>query len=299
MSHKASTGDPVRALPALSCDTHVHVFRPDPFRYDPARTYTPGVASVEMLQSFLGFHGLERVVVVQPSVYSTDNRCLAAALRQLGPATARGVAVIDPSSVRDEELDELHSAGVRAVRANLKTVGVEDPGAALETLETLRDRVAGFGWSLQVFMTIEMTLGLGQDLPKLDTPVILDHFAGLKTSSPACGEQVQALIDLVQSGEIYLKLSAAHRAVDYEESLDSLSAHAMALIGAAPHRMLWGSDWPHTGKSGDRSTRALTEIEPFLPVDDKHVLFELGSWADSPQVLREILVNNPARLFGF
>ena len=131
-------------VPPDACDCHVHVFDHDRFPYAPHRSYTPGPASVDDLLAFESRNGISRCVIVQPSVYGTDNACLTAALHRLGDR-ARGVAVIDPERTPDSALDALQRAGVRSVRVNLKTQGQRNPAAAGRALNAAARRIAGRG----------------------------------------------------------------------------------------------------------------------------------------------------------
>ena len=164
----------------------MHIFGP-PARYRLAhdRTYTPSEAPVEGLLALQERLGLERVVIVQPSVYGTDNSCTLDALRRLGPR-ARGVAVIDSRTPR-EELEHMKRAGVRGVRINLQTSG-GDPALIVEAAA----RVAPLGWHVQVFTRMPVLRQLG----RLPAPLVVDHF-GL----PASMEDVRGLATLLR-GEI-------------------------------------------------------------------------------------------------
>jgi predicted TIM-barrel fold metal-dependent hydrolase len=131
--------------------------------------------------------------------------------------------------------------------------------------------------------------GLMADLP---VPLVIDHFGRAMAADGVGQTGFDALLDLVQSGRAYVKVSAAHRIADEPEDAGPI---ARALIAANPARIVWGSDWPHPG--GVR--RDVAEIEPFNPVDDGAALNRLRRWAGDAATLRAILVDNPARLYGF
>src|SRR5688572_15403563 len=135
-------------VPPGACDCHVHVFG-DPKKYPffAGRTYTPEIASVDELRQMLSALRLERVVIVQPSVYGTDNTCTLDGMRELGDR-ARGVAVIDDKTT-DAQLDAMAKAGIRGIRLNLATAGISDPTVARQRFENAIARVRNRGWHIQ------------------------------------------------------------------------------------------------------------------------------------------------------
>jgi predicted TIM-barrel fold metal-dependent hydrolase len=250
----------------------VHVFGPAArYRFAPARAYTPPDASIDDLLKLQKRLGFERVVIVQPSVYGTDNSCTLDALKELG-ARARGVAVIDEST----PIEGMQEAGIRGVRVNLQTGGLDDP----KLIEKAARRVAPLGWHVQTFARISILKGLGA----LPVPLVVDHF-GL----PADRAEVEYLADLLKTRNVYVKLSGTHRL-----SMDP-GPVVRALVAANPERCLWGSDWPHPA-SGPRNPRV---VQPFDPIDDLASLERLHGWVGDAALFRKILVDNPARLYDF
>jgi predicted TIM-barrel fold metal-dependent hydrolase len=285
------------AVPPGACDCHTHVFGPaEAFPFDAGRLYTPGPALVEDLLVHQHALGLSRVVIVQPSPYGTDNACTVDALRRLGPALARGVAVIGPGTT-DAELREMHEAGVRGVRVNLETSGCTDPGFAAEALSWAAARVAPLGWHVQTYAALAVIAALRAQILALPVPLVIDHFG--RPSAAAGVEQpgFSALLELVRSGKAYVKLSAPHRISARPGHADAVPI-ARTLIAANPERMLWGSDWPHPGGRPGQPRRP-DAIEPFRPEDDGAALDRLAHWAGDEATLARILAHNPARLYGF
>lgn len=257
-----------------ACDCHVHIFGPRArFPLARERAYTPPEASIEGLLALQKRLGLERVVIVQPSVYGSDNSCTLDALRRLGPR-ARGVAVID-SRTPDEELQVMQRTGVRGVRVNLQTAGGEPA-----LIEEAAARVAPLGWHVQTFARIAVL----RHLKPLAVALVLDHF-GL----PATEDEVRYLAHLVKWQNVYVKLSAGHRL-----RMDP-GPVARALLEANPERCVWGSDWPHP-VTGARDPRT---VQPFDRIDDAAALERLRGWARDAALFRKILVDNPARLYDF
>lgn len=283
-------------MPAHACDCHTHVFGPNetyPFAAD--RVYTPGEASVEDLLSLHRHLQIERVVIVHPSPYGSDNACTLGALRALGDR-ARGVAVID-EAVTDSQLQTMHDAGVRGVRLNLETSGISDPAYAASQLSWTSQRVAKLGWHLQLYTHLGVIAALSDVIRTLGCPVVVDHFCGAKAALGTGQPHFDSLLELVKAGKVWVKLSAAQRISSTPDGSDVANI-AQAMIAANPDRMVWGSDWPHPGARPGKP-RNKDEVEAFNPVNDGHALNRLAGWAADDVMLRKILVDNPARLYDF
>jgi predicted TIM-barrel fold metal-dependent hydrolase len=284
-------------VPRGACDCHVHVLgEPAKFPFAAGRVYTPPPASIDRLVELQRTLGLDRAVVVQPSVYGTDNACTLDAMRHLG-ARARGVAVIDQATPR-AVLQEMAAAGICGVRLNLETnsAGRFEAAAAKCLLEATAARIKGLGWHVQIYARVSVIAALRDRLAELPFPVVIDH---LGRPDPAQGPRqpdFAALLDLVKSGGVYVKLSGAYRISDRAPDFADVTSLARALVAANPDRILWGSDWPHTNSGYGRP---LNEIAPPIPIDDALLLNQLPIWVPDAAVRRKILVDNPARLYGF
>lgn len=282
-------------LPANACDCHVHVFDPARHHYAGERSYTPEPALVGDLRVLHRRLGIERVILVQPSVYGTDNACMLDALRQLGPQRARGIAVVDVHAISDGELERLHEAGVRGVRLNLRVQG--------GTLESARHQISAArrvlalpGWGLQVHASLDTTVSLLDDFFRLGSPVVLDHYAGGPMPDPGSAELLGRLLAGVRMASVYVKLSAPYRIwKGAEGSADDL---ARLLWQCVPDRIVWGSDWPHTGGSGGKG-RSPDAIEQFREVDNDAVLQSVLACLPDEDARHRLLVRNPAALYGF
>ena len=296
--HGVTHTQPAFAVPAGATDCHVHVFGPGTtFPWAASRVYTPGDASIADLERHQNALGLSRVVIVHPSPYGTDNACTIDAIASLG-AKARGVAVIDPAGIGEAELAALNKGGMRGARANLSTAGVLDPKAAWQTLSAIRDRIAPLGWHLQTFTNLDVIHALRNDLNDFGVMLVVDHFGGARAALGTGQKGFDVLLSLVAGGRAYVKLSGAYRVSTAPDFAD-VAPLARELIAANPNRMLWGSDWPHPG--GAIRTGALRdEIEPFHAIDDGAALDRLRGWAGGDAaMLKRILVDNPARLYGY
>jgi predicted TIM-barrel fold metal-dependent hydrolase len=286
------------AVPDGACDCHVHVFG-DPQRYPfvSGRVYTPETASIAELRACLDALHMDRVVIVQASVYGTDNRCTVDTVRELG-RRARGVAVVD-ANTSDAALDDMAAAGVRGVRLNLMTAGVNDPSVALQAFTTAAERASKRTWHIQLNTSLKLIDAIRPQLQASPVPVVFDHFGGAAASAGVQQPGFDALVALVKSGTAYVKISGAadsvsRRAPDFSD----VSPLANALVGANPQRILWGSNWPHPD-SARVPGRKNTDIAPLMQTDDGRVLNLLAEWVPDAAVRRGILVENPARLYGF
>ncbi len=288
--------------PSFYCDCHAHVFDPERFPYAAERSYTPGPATLDALLSLQSRLGMGRVVLVQPSAYGNDNRALLDALalmaQAFGAHRARGVAVVDLAIAGREDLQSLHAQSVRSIRLNLEVRGLRDPVAAAALVRLAEQKVGPLGWSLQLHAPLALVATLAPQLADLSVSVVLDHFAGARTWQSAEQQSDRdTLLGLLRSGNVYIKLSAPYR-VSRQADYADVALLARTLIAAAPHRMLWGSDWPHTGASATR-TGDISQIEPFRAEDAVRTLRLLDDWAPDAATRQRILVDNPARLYGF
>ena len=288
---------PTAPLPVRTCDCHVHVFDPANFPYVKERTYTPGTATVDDLLAVEGRLGVDRMVLVQPSGYGTDNRCLVDALAKLGPTRARGVAVIDLEHTTAREIGTLHEAGIRSIRLNLEVKGEHSVERSRATLRKALQLVAATRWSIQIYADLALIEGLADEIRSAKTPVVLDHFAGLKADKGVSQAGWSTVLALLKEANVHVKLSAPYRASKQADYAD-LAPFVRAFVNAAPERLVWASDWPHTGSSTNRSGD-LSITEPFRSINGGDVLDALRTWIPDPTVQLQVLVVNAARLYDF
>ena len=298
MSNLSSHRSANAAIPVGACDCHTHVFLDAKrFPFAPQRKYTPPEATDGQLFGLLEQLQVERVVIVQPSVYGTDNAATLRGIAVLGQERARGVAVIDERTT-GAELDRLATAGVRGVRVNLELSGEADPKRSADILRRTSEQLAGRGWHIQIYSHLSLIAALADAIAMLPVPVVLDHFAGVHASKGLHQSGLRTVLDLAATGRIYVKLSAAYRCSTEAPRYADLQPIAEAFIAANPERMVWGSDWPHPDP-GFGTGRRPTDLSPALPVDDLRVLSLLREWAGDAATHQKILVDNPARLYDF
>jgi predicted TIM-barrel fold metal-dependent hydrolase len=285
------------AMPAGACDCHTHVFGdPRRFAFAAGRTYTPEPASVDEMRALHRALHADRVVIVQPSVYGTDNACTLDSIKQLG-SRARGIAVID-DRVPDAALDDMDRAGVRGVRINLATAGETDPAIGRRRFDASVARLAGRRWHIQINTQLSMIDALKNQIASSPVPVVFDHFGGALATLGPRQPGFEAMLDLVRTGKAFVKISGAYRSSTQAPDYADVTPLATALIAANVQRILWGSDWPHPDSSPVAGRRP-TDVAPLLQIDDGRVLNQLAVWAPDAAVRKIILVDNPARLYGF
>ena len=284
-------------VPKGACDCHVHIFGDaHRFPFSPARTYTPGPALVKELRTVHRALHTERVVIVQPSVYGTDNSCALDAIKQHG-SSARGIAVID-DKISDPELDKLHHAGFRGLRLIFPPTSQTDPAVVRQRLQGTIDRVKAGKWHIQIYMRLAVMEDIKDLVTASPVPVVFDHFGGAQASLGVEQPGFETLLKLVQAGKVYVKISGAYRSSTQAPDYPDVAPFAKALIAANPQRILWGTDWPHVD-SAPAPDRKPTDIAPFFPIDDGRLFNLLPTWAPDPAQRKTILVQNPTRLYGF
>jgi predicted TIM-barrel fold metal-dependent hydrolase len=282
-------------VPAGACDCHVHVISdPAEFPFAPDRVYTPPVATADELLELQRLLHLDRVVVVQPSIYGTDNSATLDGMRRLGRARARGVAVIDEQTSA-AALDDMARAGIVGIRVNLETVGEVDPKASARKLAAAAGRAKDRGWHVQVYTRLPIIAALAEQLRALPVRLVIDHFGGARAELGPQQPGFEALLSLLRSGNTYVKISGCYRSSSAAPDYADAAPLARGLIAANPERIVWGTDWPHPDAARGRPR----DVTPYYPIDDGQVMNLLAGWAPDPAIRKKILVDNPARLYGF
>lgn len=284
-------------VPAGACDCHTHIHGdPAKFPLFAGRVYTPETALPEEMAALHKALGIQRVVIVTPSIYGTDNAATLYGMQSRG-RDARGVAVIDERT-SEGDLDAMGRAGICGIRLNLATSGISDPAAARQRLQAALDRMKGRKWHVQMFTTLPLVAELKELVAAAPVPVVFDHFGGAQAELGVAQPGFAALVELVRSGRAYVKISGAYRASKQPAPYADTAPLARALIEANPDRILWGTDWPHPNSVVPPGEK-VTDVIPLLPIDDGVLLNLLAAWEPDAAVRRKILVDTPARLYGF
>ena len=275
-------------LPAGACDCHAHICGPAArFPYAHERIYTPPDATIADYFTLLNSLGVDCAVLVQPSVYGTDNRALLEALQTAGPGF-RGVAVTDPA-ISDINIALLHRVGIRGIRLNLVDRKDARNQVPLDALRALAKRIAPFGWHIEFLVNLDDAAGFMSAIADLPVPIVLGHMgyprfgAASWTTAPGFAD----LLRMLEKGRCWVKLTGPYRisrAADLP--YDDVDPVAARLVEAAPHRLLWGSDWPHVMMK-----------KPMC--NDGAICDLLERWIPDATTRRKILVENPMHLYGF
>lgn len=283
-------------VPPEACDCHTHIFGdPRKFPLWPGRAYTPGIASPEEMSELHRALHMQRVVIVNPSIYGTDNSATLFGIKARG-ANARGVAVIGEKT-SESDLDAMNRGGVRAIRINLTNAGQSDPAIARERFQAALKRVQHRDWHIEMYTTLGVISGIKDVVQASPVAVVFDHFGGAQAALGVHQPGFADLVALVESGKAYVKISGAYRASTLADYAD-VKPLAQALIAANADRVVWGSDWPHPHPEA-QAGHPLSEVTPLYRIDDGRVLNLLPVWAPDSAVRKKILVDNPARLYGF
>ena len=273
-------------MPPNACDCHAHICGPiERFPYAEKRIYTPPDALLPAYMHMLQTLGVERCVLVQPSVYGTDNQVMHGAMKKLGERS-RGVAVVD-DSISDAELERLHEAGIRGVRVNVVDVLPEEKGIIpIAPLTKLASRVKRFGWHVEFLMHSDEFPDLDRTFADFPTDIVLGHLGYMKTDKGVEQPGYQALLRLMKRGKAWVKLTGPSRiSLEGMPHADTVR-YAHALLEAAPERVIWGTDWPHVKIAGP------------MP-NDGELADLLLDWIPDEERREQVLVKNPSKLYGF
>lgn len=281
-------------MQATACDCHVHVFDPKRFAYAQARRFTPGEATAVQLQAHLRQVGIQRVVLVQPSVYAAQNSCLLNALLTLG-RRARGVAVVSEKTTEDE-FSQLDSAGVCAARINLVVDHLESSSLALQKLREIEARMPP-AWHVQLHVSAAVLGDLMSHIASSARHYVLDHLGLPDVSRGTQDPSWTRQLELVRSGKLYVKLSAPYLSSRSGPPYDDLTPFIHSLMNTRPDRLLWGSNWPHTQGTARHQATDGNVVEPFRIVDDRAWLDCCTRWAGP--AAQALLADNAAKLYGF
>jgi predicted TIM-barrel fold metal-dependent hydrolase len=283
--HGSGTRKPASMAPEGACDAHMHVYdrRFALYGSPDAMVDEATAADYRLLQQRIG---TQRTVVVQPRVHGTDNSVTLDAIRSLGHAHARGVAVVRPD-VTDAELERLHAGGIRGIRFTLYTPA--NATTDFSMVEPLAQRVHAWGWHVQLHWSADQIAAHADLLARLPCTIVFDHLARLPLPGALSHPAFDVVSRLRDCGRTWIKLSGAYldSKMGAEGGYADTTGIARAWVRQAPERVVWGSDWPHP-------------TEPAASKPDDAVLFDLLShWVPDEAVRRRVLVDNPALLYDF
>ena len=267
-------------LPPGATDAHCHVFGPgDKFPYGPTRRYTPADAPKEMLFALHAHLGVERTVIVQASCHGSDNRAMLDAIAD-DPKRIRGVAIVD-AGFGDAEYKTLHDGGVRGARFNfVKHLGGQPD---MDLFNRTVDRIKAMGWHIVLHLDASDIVPLSDMIRKLPLPFVIDHMGRVPGKDGVDQPPLKALLELARLDNCWIKVCGAER-ISFPPYAEAV-AIARAIVAAAPDRVLWGTDFPHPNPTHEADEADLVDLVPQFSPD--------------PLAQRRLLVDNPARLYGF
>jgi len=270
-------------LPAKSCDAHCHVFGPAAvFPYAPERSYTPPDAPKAALRMLHDYLGIDRTVIVQASCHGADNRATLDAIAA-DPARTRGIAIID-DSFGERQFRDLNDGGIRGVRFNFvkHLGGMPDMALFHGTVA----RIRALGWHLVLHLDATDILELTPLIRGLPLPFVIDHMGRVKAGAGLDQPPFKALLELMKLDTCWVKVCGAERVSTAGPPFADAMPFAQAILHAAPDRVLWGTDWPHPN------------IAKHMP-NDGDLVDLVPLIAPDPAQRYKLLVENPARLYGF
>lgn len=273
---------PRLALPPLACDSHFHIFGPAAkFPYAPDRAFTPHDAPKQALLDLHAHLGFERGVFIQSACHGTDHAAVIDALADLKPRY-RGVALLSPDTPA-AEVARLDALGFCGVRFHLVPhLGAMPP---LDDLRTVMRLVEPHGWHVAIHVFGKELLETADFIRTIRAPVVIDHIGRVDAREGPDGKAFKALRGLLDTGNVWVKLSGVDRVTREPPPYRDAVALARILADQAPERVLWGTDWPHPNHTAVPNDGTLVDL--------------IGEIAPSEATRRLILVDNPAAFFGF
>lgn len=262
--------------------------------------YRPKKADLDDLLRFESQLGISHVCLIAFSVYHTDNSSIVDALTKLG-GKGRAVVCIDPEAVTDGELRKLHGLGARGVRLNLKTRDQRLGKIEFEgLLKSYADKIRCLGWALQLFVAMEQIDLIADVLPTLGIPVVIDHLGAPHPSKGAPKTQpgYEAFMKLLRSGQVWTKLSGTYRF----DKVPGLEEYIMDVLRIAPNRVVWASDWPHSGGAQANPGGDCNAIQEYRKIDDRAWVDRCKSWCravSGENLIRKIWRDNPRALWQY
>lgn len=272
---------PAIGLPDGACDAHCHIFGPfDRFPLPADRSFTPHETPERDLRKLHDHLGIARAVIVQSQGHGFDHAPLLAALAT-GAGRYRGVALVRPETPADV-LRHYAEAGICGARFSfMPHLGYPD----LDAVRTVISRVAPLGWHIAIHVAGRGLEEMEAFIRTIPAPVIIDHMARPDIAEGPDGPVARTLLRLLETGRVSVKISGAERLSKQGAPYADVEALMHRLIGAAPERILWGTDWPHVNLSG--------------PMPDEGDLLDLLGRVTTPEHRKAILVDNPQAIFGF
>ena len=273
------------SFPSGACDTHAHICGPESIHpYDSARIYTPPDALLPAYEHMLKLFGVERTVLVQPSIYGCDNRVMLEAMKETS-LEVRGIAVV-PLTISDPELELLQEAGIRGIRFNL--VDVKNPSTGLPIVDILKlaSKIQHLDWHVEFLVHVDDFQDFFTLFKDFPTDIVVCHFGYFRPGCTTDDPGFRGLLQLAEAEKSWIKLTGPYRISAEELPYNDVDIFGKDLIDRVPHRVLWGTDWPHV-------------MMKKRMVDDGLLTDTFLRYTEDENIRNRILVDNPAKLYQF
>lgn len=272
-------------------------FSQEAFPFPKDHPFRPKKATLSDLLEFEERLGTDHVCLVAISVYGTDNDLL---LQSLGHLNGKGRAVvaIDPETISDQDLDDMHALGVRGIRLNLKSTSQNKSKEELtKTLKSYVKRIQRLKWAIQLYIGLADIEKIASEIPNLGVPVVIDHLATPeKTSAPRLQPGYTEFMDLLSKKQVWVKLSGVYRFAELPE----LDDYVREILRVAPSQVVWASDWPHTGGVAHNPNGDRRALQDYRKVDVPAFIARCKEWCGEDEALvQKIFVENPRRLWQY
>ncbi len=277
---------PLFQMPSGAVDCHAHICGPvNAFPYSDKRIYTPHDALLPNYWALLKSLGVERAVLVQPSIYAEDNSALIDALKT-DSVHLRGVAVVN-EDITENEIDQLHRVGVRGIRCNIVDLADAKGELPLNTLKKLAQKIAPWRWHIELLMHINEFPDIAKLMRDFPVEIVLGHFGYQPCRLGIDTDGFQGLLSMMREGRAWVKFTGPYR-ISNEVSLPygDVDGFAHRLIENSPQQIVWGTDWPHV------------MVKNAMP-NDADLCDLLTNWGVTDTLKNLILVENPERLYQF
>ena len=293
-----------RPVPQGAWDTHHHIFEPKKYPLNAGRHFTPGTATPDDLDTFEKSIGVQNTCIAHGLSYGPDCTSLLDYLDHF-KGRSRGICVIEPDAITDDELDKYHAAGIRSVRLDFfKHQAMDDLEKQKSLITKTAERIRKWGWSVQIQQPhLEFWAELRRLANEVKVPIVVDHMGLISVRSLSGRDMTdteqQGLNELhgaMADGNVWVKISAPYRCSDEKPGYADLEDVVRGFLRANKERVVWGSDWPHTQRHKDRIGKDPSKPEEFQKIDNQAWIESLSRWCSEDEWTR-LWVANPEELY--
>ena len=221
-------------------------------------------------------------------------------LQSLGRLKGKGRAVVsvDPETISDQDLDEMHALGVRGIRINLKSSSHDmKKDELIATLRAHLQKIQRLKWAIQLHIGLADIEKIANEIPQMGVPVIIDHLATPdKAHAPRLQPGYTDFMDLLSKKLIWVKLSGVYRF----SRLPELDTYVRDILRIAPTQVVWASDWPHSGGTATNPQGDSQALQEYRKIDVPAFIAQCKEWCEGDEALiHKVFVDNPRRLWQY